>query len=86
MALSQAYLEWERQTEQRGRTQGIEQGEQRGKAALILMQLSARLGDLPSTVEGEIEELSVTALDALAIALLSLSNVTELEEWLRSHS
>lgn len=33
MALSQAYLEWERQTEQRGRVQG----EQRGKAALILM-------------------------------------------------
>ncbi|MBE9010814.1 DUF4351 domain-containing protein [Pseudanabaenaceae cyanobacterium LEGE 13415] len=84
MALSQAYLEWERQTEQRGRTQGIEQGEQRWKAALILMQLRSRLGDLPSPVELQIEELSVPALDALAIALLSLSNITELEEWLRS--
>ncbi|KAM3089647.1 DUF4351 domain-containing protein [Phormidesmis sp. 146-35] len=86
MALSQAYLEWERQTEQRGRTQGIEQGEQRGKAALILMQLRSRLGDLPSRIEGQIEELSVTALDALAIALLNLSNIAELEEYLRSHS
>ncbi|KAM3095590.1 DUF4351 domain-containing protein [Phormidesmis sp. 146-35] len=33
----------------------------------------------------QIEGLSVIALDAIAIALLNLSNSAKLEEWLRSH-
>jgi len=90
MALSQAYLEWERQTEQRGRTQGIEQGieqgEQRGKAALIVMQLRSRLSNLPTSVETQIEALSATGLDQLAIAILNFGTVAELEQWLQIHS
>lgn len=82
MALSQAYLEWERQTEQRGRTQG----EQRGKATLIVMQLRSRFNELPTTVETQIEGLSVAALDELAIAVLNLGTVAELEQWLQVHS
>ncbi|MCU0551473.1 MAG: DUF4351 domain-containing protein [Leptolyngbya sp. Prado105] len=82
MALSQAYLEWERQTEQRGRTQG----EQRGKAALIVMQLRSRFNDLPMTVETQIEALSAAGLDELAIAVLNFGTVAELEQWLQVHS
>jgi flagellar biosynthesis/type III secretory pathway protein FliH len=82
MALSQAYLEWERQTKQQGRVQGVEEGEQRGKAALILMQLRSRLGELLPTIETQIAGLPVEQLDQLAIALLSFDTVEALEQWL----
>jgi hypothetical protein len=42
MALSQAYLEWEQQTEQRGLQKGVVQGER----SLILRLLSRRIGEL----------------------------------------
>jgi hypothetical protein len=79
MALSQAYLEWERQTEQRGRAQG----EQRGRAAVVLVLLRSRLGDLPTPLATQITELSVERLDQLAVALLSFDTVEALEQWLR---
>ncbi|WNZ44491.1 DUF4351 domain-containing protein [Leptolyngbya boryana CZ1] len=81
MALSKAYLEWERQTLATGRRQGIEQGIERGKAELILMQLRSRFS-LPEPLELQIQQLPIAQLDQLAIALLSLSTIAELEQWL----
>lgn len=81
MALSKAYLEWERQTLATGRRQGIEQGIERGKAELILMQLRSRFS-LPEPLELQIQQLPIAQLDQLAIALLNLSTISELEQWL----
>lgn len=81
MALSKAYLEWERQTLATGRRQGIEQGIERGKAELILMQLRSRFS-LPEPLELQIQQLPIAQLDQLAIALLNLSTIAELEQWL----
>lgn len=84
VALSQAYLEWERQTRTQGIEQGIEQGEQRGRATVVSMQLRSRLGTLSQPVEAQIQQLSVTALDQLAIALLDFNTIEELEQWLQT--
>ncbi|MBD1842362.1 DUF4351 domain-containing protein [Cyanobacteria bacterium FACHB-63] len=82
MALSQAYLEWERQT----RTQGIEQGIEQGKVVLVLMQLRSRLGTLPQSLETQIQHLPAATLDQLAIALLDFNTLEELEQWLQAQS
>jgi hypothetical protein len=81
MALSQAYLEWERQTLQRGREQGIKQGARSGKADLILLQLRSRL---PLSPELETQIVGLSTLDELAIALLNFNTIEALAQWLRS--
>jgi hypothetical protein len=83
MALSRAYLEWERQTLATGRRQGIEQGIERGKADLVLIQLRSRFSPLSQAIETRIEQLSIAALDQLAIALLDFRTIAELEQWLQ---
>jgi hypothetical protein len=75
--LSQAYLEWEQQTEQRG----IERGER----SLISLQLEQKVGSLPPSLHARISQLSLTQLEALAIALLNFSTLSELESWLDRH-
>jgi hypothetical protein len=72
--LSQAYLEWEQQTEQRG--------ELREARSLILRQLTRRLGELPEPVRSHIERLSLPQLEALGEALLDFPNLADLETWL----
>jgi predicted transposase YdaD len=79
--LSQAYLEWEQQTEQRGLQQGLQQGLQREKV-LILRQLTRRVGDLPEAVRLQVESLSLSHLEALGEALLDFQQLTDLLTWL----
>ena len=74
MTLSQAYLEWEQKTEQRGM--------RFGKAALILTLLNARLGTIEPDLATEIQGLSSEQLDTLAVALLNFSTLADLERWL----
>jgi predicted transposase YdaD len=85
MALSQVYVEWERRIRaegiEQGIEQGIQQGERRGKTAVILTQLRSRFS-LPETLELQIQQLPIAQLDQLAIALLNLSTLAELEQWL----
>jgi flagellar biosynthesis/type III secretory pathway protein FliH len=88
MALSQAYLEWERQAMERGiergMERGMERGEQVGRANLVLMQIRSRLGELTPTLTTQIQELPVAKLDDLAIALFDLSTVEQLDQWLQT--
>lgn len=72
--LSQAYLEWERQTERRG----IERGER----SLILRLLTRKVGELPDSIRSQIEALSTTQLELLGESLLDFSNLSDLEAWL----
>jgi hypothetical protein len=72
MVLTQAYLEWEQQTEQRG------------EIKLILRQLSRRVGTLPTTIEAQVQALALPQLEALGEALLDFSQPEDLVKWLRS--
>jgi predicted transposase YdaD len=89
MALTQAYLEWEQQTEQRGRQEGIAEGEQRGKLegeqSVILRQLARRIGNVTPEQRDQIRSLSIYQLEALAEALLGFSQPDELTNWLHTN-
>jgi Domain of unknown function (DUF4351) len=78
MVLSQAYLEWEQQTEQRGR--------QEGEQALILRLLTRRIGDVAPELRSQVQALSLAQLESLGEALLDFTAPNDLESWLASHS
>jgi Domain of unknown function (DUF4351) len=88
MALSQAFLEWEQQTEQRGEQRGRQEGEQRGALkeaqALILRQLTRRIGTVAPAMQTQIQSLSLTQLENLGEALLDFSSPTDLLDWLQA--
>ena len=79
MALTQAYLEWEQQTEQRGEQTGVLKGER----SLILRQLTRRVGTLPAGVEAQVQALALPQLEALGEALLDFVGLDDLVGWLR---
>ena len=78
--LSQAYLEWEQQTEQRGVERGRQEGIERSRS-LVLRQLSLKVGELPSSLQSCIEALPLDSLEALGEALLNFSTLADLEAW-----
>jgi Domain of unknown function (DUF4351) len=82
MALSEAYLEWEQQTEQRGLDKGLQQGEQ----SLILRQLSRRIGELSPAMVQQIQSLSLVQLESLGEALLDFTSADDLVTWLQRNS
>jgi Domain of unknown function (DUF4351) len=63
--LSQAYLDWEQQTEQRGEQRGRYQGSLEEAIALILRQLtrSLRLLSLPESLLSQVQQLSLPQLE-----------------------
>jgi hypothetical protein len=77
MVLTQAYLEWEQQTEQRG--------EQTGEARLVLRLLTRRIGDVAPEVRSQVQALSLVQLESLGEALLDFAEVGDLERWLREN-
>jgi predicted transposase YdaD len=76
--LSQAYLEWEQKTLQRGR----QEGRQEGEVSLVLRLLSHKLGDLPSPVVTSVESLALSKLEGLGEALLGFDSLADLNNWL----
>jgi hypothetical protein len=80
--LSQAYLDWEQQTEQRGEQRGA----QREAVALILGQLTHRFGTLPASVAAQIGQLPLGQLQTLSVAWLDFQGLVDLETWLQSNS
>jgi predicted transposase YdaD len=67
-----------------GKEQGIEQGRQEGKAALVLRQLNRRLGSALAEIEARIQQLSLAQIEALGEALLDFETAGDLERWLGS--
>jgi predicted transposase YdaD len=61
---------------------GIEQGMQRGEATLVLRQLNRRLGQVTTSVEKQVCQLSVEQLEDLGEALLDFENEADLLHWL----
>ena len=96
MALSQAYLEWEQQTEQRGRQSGLQEGKQigiqegrlagiqEGELAFALRLITRRFGPIAPKQENKIRNLSLPQLEELGEALLDFSQASELEAWLNA--
>jgi hypothetical protein len=78
MAFTQAFLEWEQKTEERGWIQGSEEG----RRSLLFLQLSQRFAPLPKVLVEAIQVLALDQLDALAIALFNFTDQTALETWL----
>jgi hypothetical protein len=74
MALSEAFLEWEQNTETRGR--------QEGERSLVLRQLNRRVGTLTETLQAQVEALSLERLEMLGEALLDFTGLADLENWL----
>lgn len=86
MALSQAYLEWEQATELRGELRGRSEGRQEEAQALVLRQLTRRIGDVSPVIQSQIQSLSLNQLESLGEALLDFLEPDDLVNWLRSHS
>jgi hypothetical protein len=73
MVLSQAYLEWEQQTELRG------------KQSLVLRQLNRRIGVIAPETETKVRALSLLRLEELGEALLDFSQPSDLNQWLATN-
>jgi predicted transposase YdaD len=68
--------------ERLGIEQGIEQGMQREGANLVLRLLNRRFGQVTTSVEKQIRQLSVKQLEDLGEALLDFENEADLLHWL----
>jgi predicted transposase YdaD len=74
--------------------QGIVEGEQRGRAegrtegerSLVLRLLARRVGTLPTSIEAQVQALALPQLEALGEALLDFAQLSDLTNWLQSHS
>ncbi len=79
MTLSQAYLEWEQQTERRGREQGREQGIEQGQRLVVENLLKVRFGELDEQLAGIIPSLLQLPTEEYTRLLLQLSQLSREE-------
>jgi predicted transposase YdaD len=86
MALSQAYLEWEQQTEQRGLEKGLQQGAAQGEQSLILRQLTRRVGEVDPAMLQQIQGLTLVQLESLGEALLDFTGADDLVAWMQQNA
>jgi predicted transposase YdaD len=82
MQQSVIYQEWKEEFLQEGRQEGA----MREAQALILRQLSRRVGSLSLKNRSQVESISLEQLESLGEALLDFSGSTDLDDWLRTHS
>ncbi len=73
--------DWER----KGRREGRKEGRQEGELAVLMRLLRHRFGELPRSLEQQINALSSTQLEALAEALLDFTRLEDLKAWLKDH-
>jgi hypothetical protein len=81
MALSQAYLEWEKATEQRGIQEGIQQGLQQGiqaeRQATLENLLKAKFGELDESLAGMLPVLVELSAEDYTQLLLELPRLSQ---------
>lgn len=68
----------------RGLQVGEQRGEQQGEQRLILRQLNRRIGELPESVQKQVESLTIDQLETLGEALLDFEQLTDLLAWLEA--
>ena len=64
---------------------GLQQGLQQGELAVVVRQLTRRLGTIPPEVRNLIQALPLPQLENLAEALLDFTNVNDLVAWLEAN-
>jgi predicted transposase YdaD len=69
---------------QQGEQKGRQEGRQEGELALILRQLTRRVGAVSPKAEAQIRTLSLAQLETLGEALLDFSQPSDLDDWLQA--
>ena len=77
--------EGEQKGELKGRQEGMDAGKLEEAQALILRQLTRRIGNMAPAMQTQVQSLSLTQLENLGEALLDFSTPTDLLDWLKSH-
>jgi hypothetical protein len=83
MALSQAYLTWEKETEQRGIERGLERGKQEAQRATITSILTTRFGPIDGPLEAIIPAIMELSIASATPLLLQLSREELLNRFAR---
>jgi predicted transposase YdaD len=65
--------------------EGEERGILKGEQAVILRQLSRRVGEVSPELKSQIQSFSLNQLDDLADALLDFSDLADLRTWLQTN-
>jgi len=68
-----------------GKEEGILMGEEKGIKALLLKQLSRKLGDIPDLIQQQINQLPMNSLETLSEMLFDLNTLEDLSNWLTLH-
>jgi predicted transposase YdaD len=71
---------------EQGIAEGRAEGRTEGERSLVLRQLARRVGTLPTRVEAQVQALALPQLEALGEALLDFAQLSDLTDWLQSHS
>jgi predicted transposase YdaD len=83
---TRVYQEASAEGEERGVVKGRQEGEQagilKGEQALILRQLTRRVGSVAPEVLVQVQSLSLAQLESLGEALLDFSQLNDLMNWL----
>jgi hypothetical protein len=86
MRLSALYIEKIQEAQQVGRAEGRQEGRTEGRTeegqALILRQLTRRVGNVPIETETQVKALSLARLEELGEALLDFTQMGDLLAWL----
>jgi predicted transposase/invertase (TIGR01784 family) len=85
MQQSVIYQEWKEEFLKEGRQEGEQTGILKGEQALILRQLTRRIGDVAPEMRSQVQALSLTQLESLGEALLDFAEAGDLERWLREN-
>jgi Domain of unknown function (DUF4351) len=80
------YAQGEREGRQEGHQEGRQQGRQEEAQALILRQLTRRIGDVTPEERSQIQFLPLPQLEALGESLLDFSTPDDLKDWLQAHA
>lgn len=70
---------------QQGLQKGLQQGKQEEALAYTIRLLTRRIGTVPSELQEQIQELSISQLEELGEALLAFSNASDLVDYLQTH-
>lgn len=62
----------------------LREGQTAGEQALVLNQLTRKIGHLSPELSANVNSLSLDRLEALGEDLLDFTSVADLEDWLRS--
>jgi predicted transposase YdaD len=84
---------WYQEIRQEGRQEALQEGEVKGRQegalgeaqALILRQLTRRIGELAPEMRSQVQALSLAQLESLGEALLDFAEAGDLERWLREN-